>query len=326
MKTFRYYAACLLAIIALAGCDKKELYTPEVLYTAPTLLKADWAGASPTADALRWHVRGVAGASASAGAADIAAAGGAAADTLFTSAPDATVSLALLEADYEVTAMHDAAHVSFDGECFLLEADAEGLLAEPGELRAGMGTFRAVAQQQNTYALPMLPFTRVLTLRFRLNAEAEGRVASISARLGGVASARRLADRATAMTPGGVVAIDIVRESTRASDAASIFFRGTCRLLGIHTGERQLLTLILHYTNGEQEALQQDLSPYLTTFNDPASDPITLTAGLSFAGQPGVSATIDDWRPGTDADLDASDGVGEEDYSDLYYSQQEQRR
>lgn len=306
MKTFLKYTACLLVIAALAGCNKKELYTHEELYNAPTLLKVDWLGTFPTASTLQLHVWSVAEAIA--------------VDTLFSMASDATARLELPEAEYAVTAIHDAAHIRFDGECFRLETDAGGLLSEPGELSAGAGVFRAVAQRENTCVLPLFPFTRRLALRFRLDGEVEGRIASISACLGGIASSRRLADRTTTRDGAGTVGMVIERESdsgTRAgssrgegADDEGIFFSGSRNLLGIHTGERQILALTLHYTNGEEETLEQDLTSYLQDFNNQASGSVgdlTLNAGITVAGQPGVSATINDWKPGTDTDLDATD-------------------
>lgn len=299
MKTFLKYTACLLVIAALAGCNKKELYTHEELYNASTLLKVDWLGASPTASTLQLHVWSVAEAIA--------------VDTLFCLASDATVRLELPEAEYAVVATHDAAHVRFDGECFCLETDAGGLLSEPGEFSAGAGVFRPVAQQENTYVLQLFSFTRKLALRFRLDREADGRIASINARLGGMASARRLTDRTTTRDGAGIVEIAVEREDAsgmRAADEDGIFFSGSRNLLGVHTNERQILTLTLHYTNGEEETLEQDLSSYLQDFNNYASgsvEDLTLNAGITIAGQPGVSATLGDWKPGTDSDLDATE-------------------
>ena len=302
MKVSLKYTACLLVAIALAGCHKKELCTDEELGNAPTLLKVDWLGTSPTAPTMQLHVWGVAET--------------VAVDTLFSMASDATVRLNLPEAEYAVVATHAASHVRFDGECFFLETGADGLLSEPDEFSAGSGTFHAVAQQENTYVLPLLPFTRRLALRFSLDREADGRIASISARLGGIASARRLADRTTTLGEAGAVSMAIERESssgTRAGNDAGgddIFFSGSRNLLGIHTNERQLLTLTLRYTNSEEETLEQDLTSYLKDFNDHASGPmedVTLNAGITLAGQPGVSATISDWKRGTDSDQDATD-------------------
>lgn len=304
MKTLLKYAACLLAILSLAGCNKKELYTHEELYGAPISLKVDWAGASPTASTLHLHVW--------------SATEGIAVDTLFDLASDATTRLVLPEAEYAVTAMHDAAHVRFDGECFCLEADAEGLLAEPGEFSAGTGVFHAVAQQENAYSLQLFPFTRRLALRFSLGAEADGRIASIGARLSGVASARRLADRATTRDGAGAVAIALECESGAATYAGSsraegapadgIYFSGSRNLLGIHTLERQVLTLTLHYTNGEEDTLEQDLTAYLRDFNNHTpgqTEDLTLNGEITIAGQLGLTVAIGPWIDGEGDEGDA---------------------
>lgn len=297
MKTpLRYIATCLLMLTVLAGCSKKELYTHEELYKSSTSLKIDRSGGSPTASTVRMRVW----------SADEAV------DTTFIMDAGATVRLELEEREYTFVGTQDAAHIRFDGEYFRLEQDADGLFLEPEDFSAGIGTFVPAAQQENLYTLRLLPFTRELALRFSLSCEADGRIASIHARLSGMASARRLHDHATTSGAGGTIELPIERESASVTRAGNerVFYSGVRNLLGVHTAQQQLLSLNLRYTNGEEETLQQDLTPYLRDFNDYASGPVealTLNAEITIAGQPGVSAVIGDWKQGTDSDLDATD-------------------
>lgn len=318
MKRFRLpisLPATVLLFIAgsalLTGCEEKTLYTHEELYGSQLLLNADWQGNSPTADALDIRLRSLTA--------------GIDADTTFRLASGSHTQFPLLEARYEVTALHEAENVGFDGECFRLTTGADGLPPEPGPFSAGTGTVDVPAQQLQAYALKLYPFTRLLKFSFRMDSEARQRLAGLDATLSGIAASRCLADRSTTRDEAVSIGIEVRQESgTEASPAATsiqnegtsirsdednLFYTGSHRLLGIHTAARQVLTLTLHYTNGESEALTQDLSTQLQGFNDGTSgsdpDELTLTARISFAGQAGASATITDWAPGTDSDLDA---------------------
>lgn len=316
--------AALGSTLLLAGCEKKELLTHEELYGGSLLLTADWQGQEHTAATLDVALHSLTA--------------GVAADTAFRMpGADASVKLTLQEARYGIIALHGAENVRFDGECFRLETSASPagsaalpagtsapLLPEPGAFSAGTGVVDARAQESQTYTLKLYPFTRLLTLSFGLDAGAGKRVAGMDAMLSGIAASRRVADRNTAQDGAGSIRLEMRMKldatagepepwrfsRTRADDGEDIVYLGKHRLLGVHTGERQVLTLVLNYTNGESETLVEDVTGQLSGFNEGGMDGegqtgLTLTAHISIAGQPGASATIIDWQPGTDSDLDA---------------------
>lgn len=280
--------AAIVGSLLTGGCDEKELYTHEELYTGSLLLSLGWQEQQPpTADKLDVSLRSLTA--------------GVAADTTFRLPPDGSEArLPLPEARYEVIALHEAANIRFDGECFCLENPEN----EPGAFSAGIGTAEVSAQQPHSYMLPLFPFTRSLTLRFRLDADTDGRLAGMEAALQGIATSRRLADRSTTRDAATTARPEMKTEETAARSSTA--YAGTLRLLGVHTGQRQLLTLTLRYTNGESETLTQDLTPQLAGFNHNGTEgSLTLTARISIAGAAQPQATIVGWEQGTDSELDA---------------------
>lgn len=296
-KSFFLY---LLTTCMLWSCDRKELSVHEELYTGTVLLSLDWQGATPTHPTERVHVWGTHSSSGSQQKISL--------DTLFLMAAGASARLPLLEAEYNIAVWHDAANISFDGTHFHLSTDKDGHLNEPDAFHACFDKLQVTAGQENNSAIRLYPYTRVLALSLHMDTQAEGRIETIRATLNGLASARKLSDRSTNSKKSGSCCWELKRET--ASDTRSaqeVTFASKRRLLGIHTEEAQQLTLTLHYTNGEQESIQQDLTSALQAFNTSEEETkiFTLSASIHFAGQATPSATIENWKQGTETDLDA---------------------
>ena len=136
---------------------------------------------------------------------------------------------------------------------------------------------------------------RRLTLVIEPTGDAADRIESIEGSLSGAAGTL---DFATG-TYGA--ASDVALHFTKITEGESSGkWTATVRLLGI-TGERQTLTATLTYSGGNPQptGLESDLSVALADFNADKAEPLTL--GGTIAETPteaGVTATIEDWRPG----------------------------
>ena len=136
---------------------------------------------------------------------------------------------------------------------------------------------------------------RRLTLVIEPTGDAAGRIESIEGSLSGAAGTL---DFATG-TYGA--ASDVALHFTKIAEGSDVGkWTATVRLLGI-TGERQTLTATLTYSDGNPQptGLESDLSAALADFNADKAEPLTL--GGTIAETPteaGVTATIEDWRPG----------------------------
>lgn len=303
MEILNVYKLRLLPLLLLSllwSCDRKELPAHEELYTGTVLLSLEWPETAPAHPTEHVHVWGI-HSSGTSGAIEQ--------DTLFLLDAGATARLSLLEAEYTLAAWHDAGNVSFDGMHFRLDTDEDGLLTEPDAFYACSDKFRVTAGQETDFVIKLSPYTRILAFSFSLDAQDEKRIKDIHATLSGIASTRKLSDRTTDSHQAGSMCWKLEREDTPPTRATQeVRYSGKKRLLGIHTGENQKLSLTLQYTNGEEETLEQDLTPTLQNFNAAGQEDqvFILSATLNIAGQASASASIEDWKEGTEEDLGAN--------------------
>lgn len=80
-------------------------------------------------------------------------------------------------------------------------------------------------------------------------------------------------------------------------------FTGRFRLAGIHSVEKQLLTVLITFTDGRTETIVSDLTEQMNGFYE-TNDPLQLTGNLRLPIKAGVSATITDWQPGNNGGED----------------------
>lgn len=80
-------------------------------------------------------------------------------------------------------------------------------------------------------------------------------------------------------------------------------FTGRFRLAGIHPVEKQLLTVLITFTDGRTETVVSDLTEQMNGFYE-TNDPLQLTGNLRLPIKAGVSATITDWQPGNNGGED----------------------
>lgn len=298
----KYSTRFLLLLLPLmaCSCDRKDIFNHEELYTGTVPLSLDWQGVAPDEQPdMHIHIWGTHTSDAREETSK---------DTLFLMDSN-TAHLSLLETEYNIVAWHDADNLNFDGTHFRLKTDENGYLPEPGTLYACYDKFRVNAQQENSFAIKLRPYTRKLAFSFRLEAQAEGRIEAIKATLSGIASAKRLDNLLVDEEPAGVITWEFKKEAkpdTRAA-AEGIGYSARKNLLGIHPGEEQHLVLTLYYTNGEQEVIEQNLTDHLRKFNnsEEGNEGLSLSANIDFAGQADATATIEDWKQGIDTDLDA---------------------
>ena len=135
---------------------------------------------------------------------------------------------------------------------------------------------------------------RQLTLILEPTGDATGRIESIEGSLSGAAGTLDFA------TGSYGTASDVALHFTRIAEGDDAGkWTATVRLLGI-TGERQTLTATLTYTddNPQPTGIESDLTTALQDFNTDKTEPLTLGGKVEIPDEAGVTATIEDWRPG----------------------------
>lgn len=138
---------------------------------------------------------------------------------------------------------------------------------------------------------------RRLTLSLKLKPGDEGRIATTAATLTGIASAVDLTTGTLAATGGKTVIPVFVpgtdNGGTRA--AGQPLLAATLRLLGVASGERQILTVVLTLSDGYVQTITTDLTEKLKDF-DSGMEPLELDATLELPVSAGTGATITDWN------------------------------
>lgn len=169
----------------------------------------------------------------------------------------------------------------------LTQNNANVILPMPGCLYSASTTCKVMAD--DTVRIELTPLRRMRDLHFELTVT-EGdpeRIASIEGVLSGIAGVYTLATESL----GGesmTTAPAFTRNGNRMTAAT--------RLLGT-AGETQMLVLTLHYTDGKEQTISNDLTEMLRTFNSDMQTPFKISGTLltPTVVTPGT-ATIIGWQ------------------------------
>ena len=178
-----------------------------------------------------------------------------------------------------------------DGIAYVERVDGTRALTDlidplPETLYSGTKTVTVVADDTLHLDLSVVQRTRDLRLELTVTEGDPERIASITGTLSGVAGAYDLRNE----TLYGE-AVSTAPAFTRSSDKVE----ADLRLLGI-MGDRQTLTLVLTFTDGQTQTTESDLTEALAGFGSDMTEPFTLTAGLRTPMEAGFSASITDWE------------------------------
>lgn len=145
---------------------------------------------------------------------------------------------------------------------------------------------------------------RRLTLSLKLKPGDEGRIATTAATLTGIASAVDLTTGTLAAT-GGKTVIPVFVPGTDnggARAAGQPLLAATLRLLGVASGEQQILTVVLTLMDGYVQTITTDLTEKLKDFGS-GMEPLELDATLELPVSAGTGATITDWNVVDNGDI-----------------------
>lgn len=178
-----------------------------------------------------------------------------------------------------------------DGIAYVERLDGTRALTDlidplPETLYSGTKTVTVVADDTLHVDLDILQRTRDLRLELTVTEGDPERIASITGILSSVAGAYDL--RSETLYGEAVCTAPVF---TRNGDKVS----ADLRLLGI-MGDRQTLTLVLTFTDGQTQTTESDLTEALAGFGSDMTEPFTLTAGLRTPMEAGFSASITDWE------------------------------
>ena len=155
----------------------------------------------------------------------------------------------------------------------------------PEVLYSGTKTATVLADDRVEVTVDVAQRTRDLHLELTVTEGDPERIATVTGTLSGVAGAYDLRSE----TFYGE-AVSTAPAFTRNGDK----IEADLRLLGM-MGDKQTLTLVLTFTDGQTQTTESDLTETLSGFNTDLTEPFTLTAGLRTPMEAGFSASITDW-------------------------------
>ncbi|MDC1882091.1 FimB/Mfa2 family fimbrial subunit [Bacteroides uniformis] len=204
---------------------------------------------------------------------------------------------------------HQAEGITISGTTATVNTLPDGMLEPaPGYLFSASGTLEVMKDDTLHLTVPMKQHIRRLALTLKLNPGDEQRIGSTAATLTGIASAVDLTTGILIAT-GGKTTVPAFALGTDA-DALDIRSSGqpvlsaTLHLIGVATGERQLLTLEITLANGTVQTVTTDLTEALKNFGTGGSmESLALDATLELPAEAGISATITSWNVVDNGDI-----------------------
>lgn len=176
----------------------------------------------------------------------------------------------------------------------------------PGYLFSAAELLDIVKDDTLRVTVTMQQHIRALTLTLKLKPGEETRIGSTSATLTGIASAISLTDGAITSTEGTniVPAFVMGTDGGQTKAAGQPILAATLRLLGVITGEKQVLTLKITLTDGYVQTITTDLTEALKNFGGDIK-PLELDATLELPVDGNFNGAITGWDKKEDITIDA---------------------
>lgn len=265
----------LMVLLSLTSCAKDDHYNTPHPDRGAVRITTDWTGRSSDATVPSSYILRI-------GTQEQTVSGE-------TNAFDAL----FLPGEQHLLVYHRAEGITISGETATVNTRADGTLEPlPGLLFSAEQTLAIVADDTLQVSVKMEQRVRTLTLTLKLTPGDDERIASTSATLTGIASAIRLTDGTITATEGKITVPAFVPGMDRRPVLAA-----TLRLMGVMTGEEQVLTLAVTLTNGVVQTITTDLTEYLKNFGTGTDmEPLTLDATLQLPAEAGFTGTISDWN------------------------------
>ena len=198
---------------------------------------------------------------------------------------------------------HQAQGITISGNIATVNTLPDGTLTPmPGYLFSGARELDIVKDDTLRVTVPMQQYTRQLALALKLNPGDEQRITGTASTLTGIASAIDLTTGTLAATGGKSIALTLAlgTDGGKTRAAGQLVLAATMRLLGVVTGERQILTFVITLTDGSVQTIPIDLTEALKNFGGDM-EPLTWDGTLELPPDDpdvaaDINATITNWN------------------------------
>lgn len=197
---------------------------------------------------------------------------------------------------YSLTGCTYSGKMTVSEEILSVNILPDGMLEPlPDYLFTARQEIRVIKDDTTRVRLPMMQ--RVRDVRFELTVvEGDpGRITNVTSTLKGIAGRFDLAAQQPMGGAGSVVAPAFVCTGDKIT--------ACLRLLG-PAEDKQILTLVLTFADGNRQTVTEDLSELFADFNDDMPTPLTLKANLNTPIEAGFTATITDWEAVANENVD----------------------
>lgn len=183
------------------------------------------------------------------------------------------------------------------------------LAALPSQLFAGTAEISITPDDTLRTTLSMKQHTHYLVLALELDKGDETHIAFVDAKLSGVSSTTELKtglpppQKGMNVKPAFRISFPVSTRSAASTRAitASVL-TAPLQLLGVVSGERQLLTLDIRLNSNRTQTIETDLTELLKDFGT-NNLPLQLNARLNLSVDAGFSSTITDWKATSGGDI-----------------------
>ncbi len=198
----------------------------------------------------------------------------------------------------------DQARVTYDVESgrYIASVDFDengNVVSSPNALYFGSGTIEVTVNGAVVEEAVSLPITCDLHFKLELIGDAADRLTGVSAMLDGVAQQWDCIDDVPYGESASVIPTltKTTRSITRSDDSEIHYLEGTVHILGISTGDTQLLTLELTYDDlhPDTHSYTSDVSALLADFNSDKTTSTTLTNSVETPTEANLEGAIGDW-------------------------------
>lgn len=201
-----------------------------------------------------------------------------------------TFSELLVEGRYTLTAFNVPEGMTAVGSVLTVNTLPDGTLTpRPGELRSNAMQINVLKDDTLHVSLPLQQRTRRLVLKLTARGGDVSTIASTEAALTGIAPAIDVRAGKLTGTPATVKPLFTLTGGVLTAEL---------NLTGIFPDEKQMFTITLTATDGQQQTLKQDLTEALAAFNR-STEPLTLGATLELMFGASFHCNITDWAEGS---------------------------
>lgn len=219
-------------------------------------------------------------------------------ETTVTVRGETNVFPALLnEATYTLAAFNMPEGMTATGGVVSVNTLSDGTLTpQPGELRSNVMQIDVAKDDTLRVSLPLQQRTRRLTLKMTTEGGDASIIASTDAALTGIAPAINVSTNRLTGAPATVKPFFTLADGVLTAEV---------NLIGVFPDEKQMFTITITATDGQQQILKQDLSEVFATFNQ-STEPLTLGAKLELMLDASFGFNITDWTEGRSGTADAN--------------------